>query len=206
MLFSDRVGAPTSPLFIIIPHFLAFVNICNEFFRNFFAWNQSLPPPAGWGPQTHGRARPEAAHGRAKGRGGPARENGAAGGTRAGRARHPSRKQTRARAGANRVGGGRRPPRGGGRGEQNPDKTRARPRRRCRCFYSIKRPRPTHRDKPRNAGTNGHKRENAGRGRTRNNREPNGSRKRPQGGPRMGGGPANRATTEERRRARAGTS
>lgn len=183
MLFSDRVGAPTSPLFIIIPHFLAFVNICNEFFRNFFAWNQSLPPPAGWGPQTHGRARPEAAHGRAKGRGGPARENGAAGGTRAGRARHPSRKQTRARAGANRAGGGRRPPRGGGRGEQNPHKTRARPRRRCRCFYSIKRPRP---DAQRQATKRGHKREKTGKRGTRQDREQSGTQRVPQAPP---GGP-----------------
>lgn len=206
MLFSDRVDAPTSPCLLLYHIFSHLSTSATNFSEIFFAWNQSLPPPAGWGPQTHGRARPEAAHGRAKGRGGPARENGAVGGTRAGRARHPSRKQTRARAGANRAGGGRRPPRGGGRGEQNPHKTRARPRRRCRCFYSIKRPRPAHESKPRNAGTNGKKRENAGRGRTGNNREPNGSRKRPQGGPRMGGGPANRATTEERRRARAGTS
>lgn len=96
MLFSDRVGAPTSPLFIIIPHFPAFVNICNRISRNFFSVYSIFSPPAQGGARKRTDARTKAAHGRAKGRGGPGRENGAVGGTRAGRARRTSRRQNRA--------------------------------------------------------------------------------------------------------------
>ena len=97
-------------------------------------------PPAQGGARKRTDARTKAAHGRAEGRGGPGRENGAVGGTRAGRARHSSRKQTRATT--SKQGGGRAAaPPGRGAGGANPHKTRARTHRRCRCFYSIKRAR-----------------------------------------------------------------
>lgn len=163
-MFLPLGGAPTPPglfLFLpttIIPHFPAFVNICNRFSRNFFSVSSIFSPPAQGGARKRTDARTKAAHGRAEGRGGPGRENGAVGGTRAGRARRTSRRQNRASHQQT----------GWGAGGANPHKTRARTHRSCRCFYSIKRARArrtkaSHETRAQ-TGTNGKTRDAAGPG------------------------------------------
>ena len=186
MLFSYREGAPTSPLFIIIPHFLAFVNNCNDFFRNFFSVSSIFLPPAQGGARKRTDARPKAAQAA------PMDGEGPAGRTERWEGRGPAGPDARAadktaRATSKQGGGRAAAPPGRGAGGANPHKTRARKPGCCRCFYSIKRPRP---DAGNQATKRGHKREKTGKRGTRQDREQSGTGRRPQTPP--GGAPHGR--------------